>query len=136
MTGIQREFVVSDNIEATVMAELLEVLSGNARNATALGGELGFGDRLWQGDARVEWRRLDADPSAAIDNTADSLMSTVSFARKVGSNWTGLIRNYALFTDDDSRDGTQLQNRFQIGAAYRPIATNNFDMLFRCENKI
>ncbi len=136
MTGIQREFLVSDNIETTVMAERLEVLSGNARNATALGGGLGFGDRLWQGDARVGWRRLDADPAVAIDNTADSLMSTVSFARKVGSNWTGLIRNYALFTDDDSRDGTQLQNRFQIGAAYRPIATKNFDILFRYENKI
>jgi len=136
VTGIQREFAISDRIDATVTAERLEILSGNARDATALGGGLGFGDRLWQGDARIEWRRLDADPSAPIDNTADSLMSTVSFARKMGGNWTGLVRNYALFTDDDSRAGTQLQNRFQIGVAYRPVATNNFDMLFRYENKI
>jgi hypothetical protein len=136
VTGIQRGFTLSDRMEATVMAERLEILSGSSRNATALGAGLGFGDRLWQGDARVEWRRLDADPSAAIDNTADSLMSTVSFARKVGGNWTGLVRNYVLLTDDDSRDGSQLQNRFQIGAAYRPLGTNNFDMLLRYENKV
>jgi hypothetical protein len=136
VTGIQRGFAISDRVEATVMAERLEILSGNSRNATALGAGIGFGDRLWQGDARVEWRRLDGDPSAAIDNTADSLMSTVSFARKVGGNWTGLIRNYVLVTDDNSRVGSQLQNRFQIGAAYRPIGTNTFDLLFRYENKI
>ena len=136
VTGIRRGFVISERMEATVMAERLEILSGNARSATALGAGLGFGDRLWQGDARVEWRRLDAESSALIDNTADSLMSTVSFARKVGGNWTGLIRNYVLFTDDRSRAGSQLQNRFQIGAAYRPLETNNFDLLLRYENKL
>jgi hypothetical protein len=136
VTGIRRGFVISDRMEATVMAERLEILSGNARSATALGAGLGFGDRLWQGDARVEWRRLDAESSTLMDNTADSLMSTVSFAKKVGGNWTGLIRNYMLFTDDQSRAGSQLQNRFQIGAAYRPLETNNLDLLLRYENKL
>jgi hypothetical protein len=136
VTGIQRSFVVSDQMEVTVLAERLEILSGNSRSATALGGGVAFGDRLWQGDARVEWRRLDADPAAKINNTADSLMSTVSFARKMGGDWTGLLRNYALVTDDRGRAGAQMQNRFQIGAAYRPIYTNDFDLLFRYENKI
>jgi len=136
VTGIQRGFVISDRIEATVLAERLEILSGNSRSATALGGGVSFGDPLWQGDTRLELRRLDADPSAASDNTADSVMSSVSFARKVSGNWTGLVRNYLLFTDEHSRAGSQLQNRFQVGAAYRPIGTNTFDMLLRYENKI
>jgi hypothetical protein len=136
VTGLQHSFEISDRLEATVLAERLEILSGASRSATALGGGLGFGDRLWQGDARLEWRRLDRDPLATLDNTADSLMSTVSFARKIGGNWTGLVRNYALLTEDASRPGSQLQNRFQIGAAYRPLARNDFDMLFRFENKL
>ena len=135
VTGIRRSFALSDRVEATLLAERLEILSGASRSATALGGGLSFGDRLWQGDTRLEWRRLDRDPAAIVDNTADSLMSTISFARKVGGGWTGLVRNYALLTDDESRSGRQFQNRFQLGAAYRPIGRNDFDMLLRYENK-
>lgn len=135
VTGIRQSFALSDRLEANVMAERLEILEGASRSATALGGGLGFGDRLWQGDARLEWRRLDRDPLAMVDNATDSIMSTLSLARKLGGNWTGLVRNYALMTDDDSRPGDQLQNRFQLGAAYRPLGRNNFDLLLRYENK-
>lgn len=135
VTGVRQSFALSERLEANVMAERLEILEGASRSATALGGGLGFGDRLWQGDARLEWRRLDRDPSAIVDNSTDSVMSTVSLARKLGGHWTGLVRNYALMTDDDSRAGDQFQNRFQLGAAYRPLGRNNFDLLLRYENK-
>jgi len=135
VTGLQRSFSIGEGIQANVIAERLEILEGVSRSATALGGGLSFGDRYWQSTARLEWRRLDRDRALLVDNTADSLMSSVSFARKLGGNWTGLLRNYTLTTDDQSLVGTQLQNRFQIGAAYRPRGRNDFDMLFRFENK-
>ncbi len=136
VTGLQHAFEISDRVEANVMAERLEILSGSSRSATALGGGIGFGDRLWQGDARLEWRRLDRAAMAPVDNSAESWMSTISFARKIGGDWTGLVRNYVLLTDDSSRSGSQLQNRFQIGAAYRPSDRNDIDVLFRYENKL
>lgn len=135
VTGIRQSFALSERVEANVMAERLEILEGASRSATALGGGLGFGDRLWQGDARLEWRRLDRDSSAIVDNSTDSVMSTLSLARKLGGDWTGLVRNYVLMTDDESRAGDQFQNRFQLGAAYRPLGRNNFDLLLRYENK-
>lgn len=135
VSGIRRSFALSERLEANVMAERLEILEGASRGATALGGGIGFGDRLWQGDVRLEWRRLDRDPLAVVDNATGSVMSTLSVARKLGGDWTGLVRNYALMTDDESRPGDQLQNRFQLGAAYRPLGRNDFDLLLRYENK-
>jgi hypothetical protein len=38
-------------------------------------------------------------------------------------------------TDDRGRAGSQLQNRFQLGAAFRPHSTRPFDLLLRYENK-
>jgi len=135
VSGLRNTVALSENVDANFLIERLEILEGKSRSATALGGGLEFGDKTWQGTTRLEWRRLDADDVSIADNTADSLMASISLARKLSGSWTGLVRNYALMTDDQSRVGSQLQNRFQLAAAYRPRTTSPFDLLLRYENK-
>jgi len=135
VSGLRNTMSLSDNVDAHFLIERLEILEGKSRSATAIGSGLEFGDKTWQGTTRLEWRRLDADDVSITDNTADSVMASISLARKLSGNWTGLVRNYALMTDDRSRPGSQLQNRFQLGAAFRPRSTSPFDLLLRYENK-
>lgn len=135
VSGLRNTMSLSDNVDAHFLVERLEILEGQSRSATAIGTGLEFGDKSWQGTTRLEWRRLDADEEAVADNTADSVMASISLARKLSGNWTGLVRNYALMTDDRSRPGSQSQNRFQLGAAFRPRSTSPFDLLLRYENK-
>lgn len=134
-TGMRNTVPINDHLKANVMAERLKIFHGGGRSATALGGGLEYIESLWQGTFRLEWRQMDKDPSSATDNTATSWMNTISLARKIDDNWTGLVKNYLLTTDDRSIAGSQLQNRFQLGGAYRPLWTNDFDALLRYENK-
>lgn len=133
--GLSNTIPLSDRISANYLVERLEILQGASRSALAVGGGLEFGDKTWQGNTRLEFRQLDRDRVAINDNTARSLMGSVSLARKLSGEWTGLFRNYMLKTDDRSKPGSQMQNRLQLGAAYRPRFATQFDMLVRYENK-
>jgi hypothetical protein len=135
VSGLSQTFALSDTVDAHFIAERLEILEGSTRSATALGGGLDFGDQTWQGTTRLEWRRLDASSLTPLDDTTDSVMASVSFARKMSGDWTGLLRNYALITDARDQRGSQMQNRFQLGAAYRPRGMSSLDVLLRYENK-
>lgn len=132
-TGIRNTFPIIPGLKGNVSLERLKILSGNGRGASAVGGGLEWADDKWRASGRLEWRELDAAANAS--NSIQSWMNTVSLARKVDSSWTALIRNYFLLTDDNSIGGVQIQNRFQIGAAYRPVERNDFDALMRYENK-
>lgn len=132
-TGIRNNFPILPGLKGNVSLERLKILSGTGRGASAVGGGLEWADDKWRASGRLEWRELDAAANAT--NSTQSWMNTVSLARKVDSSWTALIRNYFLLTDDNSISGIQLQNRFQVGAAYRPIGRNDFDSLIRYENK-
>lgn len=133
--GLSNSIALSDRVSANYLVERLEILEGASRSALAVGGGLEFGDKTWQGNTRLEFRQLDRDRAATVDNTARSLMGSVSLARKLSGEWTGLFRNYMLKTDDRSKPGAQMQNRFQLGAAYRPRFATQFDVLLRYENK-
>jgi hypothetical protein len=135
VSGLSQTFALTDTVDAHFIAERLEILEGSSRSATALGGGLDFGDQTWQGTTRLEWRRLDASQLASVDDTTDSVMASVSFARKMSGDWTGLLRNYSLITDVRDQRGSQMQNRFQLGAAYRPSGSGSLDVLLRYENK-
>lgn len=132
-TGIRNAFPIIPGLKGNVSLEHLKILSGGGRGASAIGAGLEWTDDKWRASGRLEWRELDAAPNA--NNSTQSWMNTVSVARKVDPSWTALIRNYLLVTDDDSIVGIQVQNRFQVGAAYRPVERNDFDSLIRYENK-
>jgi hypothetical protein len=134
-TGVRNTFPINDNLKANVMMERLKVFNGGGRSALAIGGGIEFNDKLWSGSARLEWRQLDKASTDVVDNTTESWMNTLAAARKIDDNWTGLFKNYLLMTDNHAINGEQIQNRFQLGAAYRPSKVNNFDALLRYENK-
>ena len=134
-TGVRNTFPINDNLKANVMMERLKVFSGGGRSAMALGGGLEYNERLWSGSTRLEWRQLDKGANDLTDTTTESWMNTVALARKIDDSWTGLFKNYLLITDNHGVNGEQVQNRFQLGAAYRPAMVNNFDALLRYENK-
>ena len=132
-TGLRNTFPIIPGLKGNASAERLKIMSGGGRSASALGGGLEWTDDVWRASTRLEWRQLDATPG--LNNTTESWMNTIAVARKLDAAWTALIRNYLLMTDDRSIDGIQLQNRFQVGAAYRPVNQNSFDALMRYENK-
>lgn len=134
-TGLRNTFPISPGLKGNVNAERLKILNGAMRGATALGGGLEWKDALWRGTARLEWRQLDASAVSGADDAAESWMNTISLARKLGDDWTALVRNYLLVTDNHLLDGNQTQNRFQLGAAYRPQDASAYDVLLRYENK-
>ncbi len=134
-TGLRNTFDVRPGLKANLAAEYLNILSGGGRSATALSGGLEWTEQAWRGSARLEWRQLERSAASTTDDTADSWMSTLSLARKLDAEWTGLFRNYLLLSDRNDASGNQLQNRFQVGMAYRPVNRNDFDALMRYENK-
>ena len=134
-TGLRNTFPISPGLKGSVNAERLKVFNGAMRGATALGGGLEWKDAVWRGTARLEWRRLDGSQTSAADDSAESWMNTLSLARKLDDDWTALVRNYLLVTNNHLTDGNQIQNRFQLGAAYRPQDSSAYDVLLRYENK-
>jgi hypothetical protein len=132
-TGIRNTFPIVPGLKGNLSLERLKILNGNGRGASAIGGGVEWTDDQWRASTRLEWRELDETPGS--NNSIQSWMNTTSVARKLDSSWTALIRNYLLQTDDNSLAGFQIQNRFQIGAAYRPVGQNRFDALMRYENK-
>lgn len=132
-TGLRNTFPIVAGLKGNLSAERLKIMSGGGRSATALGGGLEWTDDQWRASTRLEWRQLDA--SSLGNDRAESWMNTTAVAKKLDAAWTALIRNYLLLTDNQNLGGIQLQNRFQVGAAYRPVKQNNFDALMRYENK-
>lgn len=132
-TGVRNVWHVADGIGVTTGLERLQILDGTGQNATAatLGADYTASD-LWKASGRLEWRRLDA-PGQAL--TQDTWLSTVTVARKLNRDWTALARNYYLATDNHGFMANGWQERFQIGAAYRPVDNNRFDLLGKYEYK-
>jgi hypothetical protein len=51
----------------------------------------------------------------------------------VDDAWTLLGQNYLSMTVNRAGDGQKLEDRFQVGAAYRPVDTNQLNILVRYE---
>jgi hypothetical protein len=146
-TGVRNTWNLREGHIYTTAFEYLKVLDGSGASAAAVA--LGYdytADPLWKLTSKLEWRRtFDAGVTPANERI-DSILSTVSVARKLDRDWTLLARNYLLRTRYAQAPGaavglggagyTALQDRFQIGAAYRQVDTNRFDALAKYEYKI
>lgn len=132
-SGVRNVWDIAEGLRLSSSAERLEVLSGSGQRATALtGGADWSANPLWRVSGRLEWRATDSTPTVA---GTDTYLTTVAVARKLDRDWTLLARNYLLATDYRDR-GDLLQNRFQIGAAYRDTDTNRINALGRYEYKV
>jgi hypothetical protein len=136
-SGLRNTWQWREGVRFVTGAEYLRVLDGPAQEAVALVGGVDYtADPLWKGLARLEWRRLfDAESTPTIDEQQDSWLSTFVVARKLNRDWTLLARNYLLFADF-AATGHRLQDRFQIGAAYRDTLRNRSNVLAKYEFKI
>ena len=133
-TGVRNTWNVREGLAFTTNAEFLRAFQGSARHAIAIGAGVDYRvSELTQVSARVEWRKLYDDTTAAGDQTENQYLSTLSVARKMDRDWTFLARNYLLI--NSYSNGDRLQDRLQIGLAWRPVDHNRFNSLARYEYK-
>jgi hypothetical protein len=136
-TGLRNAWQVGDGVLLSTTAERLRVVSGTGRNAIAATVGLDYTrSEIWKAGTSLEFRRLDANGVIDGIKKQDTLLSTVSVARKLSRNWTMLARNYYLATNNHGDAiANGWQDRFQLGFAYRPVQHNNFDALGKVEYK-
>ena len=141
-SGVRNAWRVASGLTVSANAEYLKVFNGASRDALGLGAGVDYtGSKLWKASARLEWRRIFDDPQAAGDQAEDQYLFTVSTARRLDRNWTLLARNYMLFNryHSDAQGlpkGNVFQDRFQLGAAWRPADDSRWAGLFRYDYKI
>lgn len=134
-TGVRNTWQVKSGLAYTASAEHLKIFSGTNRDALALAGGVDWtASELWKTSARLEYRRLSDDNATVSNDRQDQWLSTVSIARKLNRDWTLLARNYALWQNNND-NGKRLEERFQIGAAWRPVDHNRWNSLMRYELK-
>jgi hypothetical protein len=125
--GLRNGFLIAPGLKLSTSAELIKVLSGTGSDATALGAGLDYtASPIWKASGRIEWRQ---------DNSAQNWLSTAKVARQLDTAWTLLAQNYLSITENRAGSGRKLEDRFIIGAAYRPIDTNTYNMLARYEHR-
>lgn len=137
--GARNTWNIAEGITANTGIEYLKIFRGGQQNALAITGGLDYAvNPLWKASGRIEFRRL-FDNNASLGNqSSNQWLNTLSFARKLDRDWTLLTRNYLLYTrnnDDASGNsrGNTFQDRFQIGAAWRPVDHNQWNGLARYE---
>jgi hypothetical protein len=140
-SGVRRSWRAADGVTLSSNVEYLKVFSGNARDAIGIGAGADFtGNSDWKGSVRGEARRIFDDPNAVGDQTQDQYLFSTSAAYKVSDSWTVLVRNYLVFNryHDDATGrptGNILQDRAQIGAAFRPVGDDRIIGLVRYDFK-
>lgn len=139
--GARNTWNIAEGITANTGIEYLKIFKGEQQNALALTGGLDYAvNPLWKASGRIEFRRLFDNNANPGNQASNQWLNTLSFARKLDRDWTLLTRNYLLVTrnnDDSSGNskGNALQDRFQIGAAWRPVDHNQWNALARYEYK-
>src|SRR5450432_2461900 len=105
-----------------------------ASNAASIGLDYSA-DPLWRGSTRVEVRRSgDIAATTTINERFTTILGQALVARKLARDWTLLGRDYLLRTDYADR-GDIVQNRAQLGIAYRDTDTNRINALGKIELK-
>lgn len=140
--GVRNVWNLREGLAASTSVEYLRVLHGSSQDALALTGGLDYtANPLWKASGRLEYRRLFDDKALSGNQSQSQWLNTLAVARKIDRDWTVLTRNYLLFTDnnDDAGGisrGNTLQDRFQLGLAWRPVDNNKVNGLARYEYKL
>jgi hypothetical protein len=134
-SGVRNLWDVAPGWKVQTGLERVRVVSGTAPDAWAVFGGVDWtANPLWRGATKLEYRRAgDAPGTAANDGFATTLWQGM-LARKLDRDWTLLARDYLLYTNYDAR-GDVLQNRAQLGLAYRDTDTNRVNALAKYEYK-
>jgi hypothetical protein len=142
--GVRNTWAVRQGVTYTTAAEVLKVLEGGpGAGSSAAALALGYDNTahaLWKLGSKLEWRRVLDNTRTAANEQTDSVLATAQVARKLNGDWTVLVRNHLLLNRQQQGPGgggayNALQNRLQLGTAYRPVDTNRFDLLAKYEHK-
>lgn len=135
-SGVRNLWDLQPGLRLSTAAERVQVLAGSTAQATALSAGLDYAaDPLWRGSTRIEWRRSgDIADTPSVNEGFDTTLWQVMAARKLDRDWTLLARNHYLRTAYNDR-GDVLQNRAQIGLAWRDTDTNRVNALGKLEIK-
>jgi uncharacterized repeat protein (TIGR01451 family) len=125
--GLRNQWRWAPGLRLSTGFERVQTLAGTAHTASAVTGGIDYtADPLWKGSARLELRH---------DGVADTWLSTLSAARKLDEDWTLLARNLLSLADNKTQ-GDKLQDRFQVGAAYRDSVSRGSNALARYEYRL
>ena len=116
-TGLRNTFAYAEGVRFSAGAEYLRAISGTVNSAVALTGGVDLTyDPRWRASSRLEWRQ---------DDNYDNWLSTAGYTAKMTRDWSFIARNQLLY--NSARNATvasRVQDRFQIGGAYRDTDTN------------
>lgn len=140
--GLRNRWQLAEGLRLNTSFERVQTLSGASLDpSAAVTGAIEYtADPLWKGTARLEVR-----DSASTRG----LLSTLGVARKLDADWTFLGKNIYALTQNKATDSTsastsasqaaqaatQVQERLQLGVAYRDSRTNRINALGRYEFK-
>ncbi|UUZ47811.1 hypothetical protein LP420_32640 [Massilia sp. B-10] len=136
-SGLRNSFQLRPGVSAATGIEYLKVLDGAAQEAVAVSGAIDYRvDPLWSASAKLEYRKLFDRADLLADQSQDQWLSTLTLARKLSEDWTLLARNYLLYqrNRDDLQGaalGNTVQDRAQLGFAWRPRERNDVNALAR-----
>ena len=135
-SGVRNNWDLREGLRLSSSLEHTNVISGDIGDSTGIGLALDYSaNPLWRGNMRVEHRISDDVSSTPSNEAYNTTLVQFLAARKLSRDWTVLARNYLLKTTYEAR-GDVLQDRFQIGAAYRDTDTNRINALARYEYKL
>lgn len=126
--GLRNRWSLTKDIRLNTNLERVTTLEGSdASDATAISlGVEYLTNPLWKATGKIDLRWADS---------ADSILNTLGFAYKMSRDWTLLTKNMINLTDNHT-SGNRLQERFQLGTAYRQVDTNRWDALTKIEYKL
>ena len=135
-SGIRNTWDIAQGLRLSSSAEHVNVVAGEVGDSTGLALALDYSaNPLWRGSIRAE-HRISADVPKTEQNEAfNTTLLQFMVARKLSRDWTLLGRNYLLATNYEAR-GDVLQDRFQLGLAYRDTDRNRVNALMRYEYKL
>ena len=126
--GLRNQVVLAEGLRMNTTFERVRALSGtdDADNLAVTAALEYTRDPLTKASGRIELR----------DSTGTrAALSTLGLAHKIDGDWTLLGRNAYALTESKTGGTSQLQERFQLGMAYRDSATNRVNGLARYEFK-
>ena len=126
--GLRHFWTVAEGLRIQGGLEQIRTLNGIDRRSLAVTGGVEYtANPDWKGSARLEYR---------TDVFAKQLLGTVGLAYKVSNEWTFLGRNALQIQQaKTATGGSKVQERLQLGMAYRDSAVNQWDGLGRYELK-
>ena len=124
--GLRHLWTPSEGLRISGGFERQQAMGERDTTATALSGGVEFTQNpLWRAATRLELRR---------DDEYDAVLSTAGYVHKINRDWSFIARNYLNWAAE--REGSSasfLQDRLQLGFAFRQTDTNVWSALGRYE---